>query len=59
MNSIFEDFRQGSEGYTREYEGLGLGLALVKNIVDLHLGEITVKSKENEGSLFKIKLEIL
>ncbi len=59
LNSIFEDFRQGSEGYSRDYEGLGLGLALVKNIVDLHKGEITVKSKENEGSLFKIKFEII
>lgn len=58
LNSIFEDFRQGSEGYSRSYEGLGLGLTLVKNIVDLHSGEITVNSKENEGSQFRIKLEI-
>jgi len=58
LNSIFEDFRQGSEGYSRDYEGLGMGLALVKNIVDLHSGKITVQSKENEGSLFQIKLEI-
>jgi PAS domain S-box-containing protein len=58
LNSIFEDFRQISEGCTREYEGLGLGLALVKKIVDLHNGEITVKSKENEGSLFQLKLEL-
>ncbi len=58
LNSIFEDFRQGSEGYSRDYEGLGIGLALVKNIVDLHSGKITVQSKENEGSLFQIKLEI-
>jgi len=59
LNSIFEDFRQGSEGYTRDYEGLGLGLSLVKKIVDLHNGEITVQSKKNEGSLFKVTLEIL
>ena len=58
LNSIFEDFRQGSEGYSRSYEGLGLGLTLVKNIVDLHSGEITVVSKENEGSQFIIKLEM-
>ncbi len=58
LSSIFEDFRQGSEGHSRDYEGLGLGLALVKNIADLHNGEITVQSKENEGSLFKLKLEI-
>ncbi len=58
LNSIFEDFRQASEGYSREYEGLGLGLALVKKIVDLHGGEITVSSKENEGSLFELTLEV-
>jgi len=58
LNSIFEDFRQISEGYSRSYEGLGLGLTLVKNIIDLHSGEIVVESKENEGSQFKIKLEI-
>jgi len=56
LNSIFEDFRQISEGYSRSYEGLGLGLTLVKNIVDLHSGEISVESKENEGSQFRIKL---
>lgn len=56
LNSIFEDFRQISEGYSRSYEGLGLGLTLVKNIVDLHSGEIVVESKENEGSQFTIKL---
>jgi len=58
INLIFEDFRQVSEGCTREYDGLGLGLAFVKKIVELHNGEITVESKENLGSLFKIKLEL-
>ncbi|MCF6269431.1 MAG: ATP-binding protein [Melioribacteraceae bacterium] len=58
LSSIFDDFRQASEGYSRQYEGLGLGLTLVKNITDLHNGEITVQSKENEGSLFKLKLEL-
>jgi PAS domain S-box-containing protein len=58
LNSIFEDFRQVSEGYSRSYEGLGLGLTLVKNIIDLHSGEISVESKEDEGSQFRIKLAI-
>jgi len=58
LYSIFDDFRQGSEGYTRDYDGLGLGLALVKKIVGLHSGEITVRSKLNEGSLFILTLEL-
>ncbi len=58
LTSIFDDFRQASEGYSRNYEGLGLGLALVKKIVDLHNGKITVRSKENEGSLFELTLAI-
>ncbi len=58
LSSIFDDFRQASEGYSRDYEGLGLGLALVKKIVDLHNGKITVSSKENEGSLFELTLAI-
>lgn len=58
IDLIFDDFRQVSEGCSREYEGLGLGLALVKKIVKLHNGEITVQSKENEGSLFQVKLEM-
>jgi PAS domain S-box-containing protein len=56
LDLIFDDFRQVSEGCTRDYQGLGLGLALAKKIVDLHNGEITVESKENEGSLFQLKL---
>jgi len=57
LNSIFDDFRQVSEGCSRDYEGLGLGLALVKKIVDLHKGEITVESKKNEGSIFRLKFK--
>ena len=58
LDSIFEDFRQASEGYSREYEGLGLGLALVKKIIDLHGGKITVRSSLNEGSLFELTLAV-
>jgi PAS domain S-box-containing protein len=58
FNYIFDDFRQGSEGYTREHDGLGLGLALVKKIVGLHNGNITVQSEVNKGSLFSLTLEL-
>lgn len=42
--------------YTDKIKGTGLGLAITKNIIDLHGGEITVKSKKDEGTTFTIFL---
>jgi len=58
LDSIFDEFQQLSEGFSREYDGLGLGLTLVKKIVEMHKGKIIVKSKEGEGSLFQVKLRL-
>jgi len=51
---IFEPFRQEQMGYGRPYEGLGLGLALVKRILDLHNATISVESKKGEGTTFSV-----
>lgn len=40
-----------------EYEGSGIGLAICKRIVDMHNGEIEVRSEEGKGSIFTIKLQ--
>ena len=56
LDKIFEEFRQVSEGFSRSYEGAGLGLSVVKKIVGLSLGRITVKSKLNEGTVFTVFL---
>jgi len=40
--------------YTDKHKGTGLGLAITKNIIDLHDGEISVKSKVDEGTTFTI-----
>lgn len=53
---IFEKFYQGDS--SRKAEGNGLGLALVKRIVDLCKGSITVKSEPNEGAAFTVELPI-
>jgi PAS domain S-box-containing protein len=51
---IFDGFRQVDDRLTRSYNGVGLGLAITRRIVELLDGEITVESRQNEGSRFRI-----
>ena len=51
---IFEAFSQEEQGYTRRFDGNGLGLALVKNYCDLNGIEIKVESEKGKGSKFTI-----
>lgn len=54
---VFERFRQADNSYTREVGGLGLGLAIVNHLVEMHDGTIAVKSEgENRGAVFTITL---
>jgi PAS domain S-box-containing protein len=56
---VFERFRQGEGGTKRQHGGLGLGLSIVKNLIELHGGEISVKSEgAGRGALFTINLPI-
>lgn len=54
LHHIFEPYGQEYVGYSRAYEGVGLGLALTKKILDEHKAVITVKSKKGAGSVFTI-----
>ena len=56
---IFEAFRQISEGYNRDYEGIGLGLTLAQKIVNLMNGNISVESELTKGSTFIISLPLV
>ncbi len=53
---IFERFVQSSPLFTRTYEGSGIGLSLVKALVDAHGGKIRVESKVGIGSEFVVSL---
>ncbi len=55
---IFERFRQAQNLFNRNHEGSGIGLSLVKSLVELHGGTIDVKSKYGEGTEFSIKIPV-
>ncbi|MBP9926160.1 MAG: response regulator [Cyclobacteriaceae bacterium] len=56
LQTIFESFSQADASVTRKYGGTGLGLTIVKQLVELQAGSIDVVSKENEGSTFTFTL---
>ena len=54
---VFDRFRQADAGTTRIHGGLGLGLSIVRQLVDLHGGSVTVQSEgEGKGATFTITL---
>jgi PAS domain S-box-containing protein len=56
---IFEQFRQGDSGANREHAGLGLGLAIVRNLVELHGGTVYATSGgEGQGATFRVRLPL-
>ncbi len=56
---VFDRFRQAEGNTARRYGGLGLGLSIVKNLVELHGGSVRVKSAgENQGSTFIVALPV-
>ncbi len=56
IQSIFERFIQVDKTISRNREGSGIGLSLVKSLVDMHDGTIRLVSQEGKGSEFIIEL---
>ncbi len=56
IDKLFVPFTQEEMGYTRRYEGTGLGLAMIKSFLDVNKAKIKIKSEINHGSTFTIIL---
>jgi len=56
LGRLFQPFLQLDQGLARQYEGTGLGLALVRQLVALHGGQVDVVSAPGEGSRFTVRL---
>ena len=54
QEKIFKDFYRGSEAIRHNPRGVGLGLKIIRHIMDAHKGKIEVKSQPNKGSTFSL-----
>ena len=56
LELIFDGFRQVDGGATRKYGGMGVGLAITRNLVEMHQGDIWAESEPGQGSTFFVRL---
>ncbi|MCB2206356.1 tetratricopeptide repeat protein [bacterium] len=59
IQRLYQSFSQEEGGYTRAYDGLGLGLTLTKRYVDVNDGSILVKSRKGLGTTFTVHLPVV
>ncbi len=55
---IFDRFKQVDKSFSRSQEGSGIGLSIVKSLIDIHGGTIDVESTLGKGTKFIIKLPV-
>jgi CheY-like chemotaxis protein len=59
MPYVFDRFRQADSTSTRKYSGLGLGLAIVRHVVEMHGGTVAASSPgEGQGATFKVRFPV-
>ena len=58
LEKIFEEFYRVKNEYTADIPGTGLGLSLVKRLVELHQGQIEVQSTPGRGSVFTVRIPL-
>jgi signal transduction histidine kinase len=56
MNNVFSRFWQADDSSRRKYQGVGIGLALVKELTEVQGGKVSVASEEGKGTTFTIRL---
>ncbi len=56
---VFDRFWQADDSARRKYQGVGIGLALVKELVEIQQGKVSVESQEGKGTTFTIRLPYL
>ena len=56
---IFERFSQADGSNTRKHGGLGLGLAIVRHLIELHGGTVSASNRENGGAVLTVRLPVL
>ena len=58
IDHVFERFYRGDKSHSTTIEGTGLGLAITKSAITLHHGNVKVKSKVGEGSVFMVRIPL-
>jgi PAS domain S-box-containing protein len=58
LNNIFERFQQVDKSLSRNTEGSGIGLSLIKSIIEIQGGKISVESEVGKGSIFKVEIPV-
>jgi len=59
MPHIWERFRQADSTATRRHGGMGIGLSLVKELVEAHGGRIEAESEVGRGARFNVRLPVI
>jgi signal transduction histidine kinase len=59
LKSVFDEFYQVDNSYSREFEGTGLGLSVTKKLIELHGGKLWVESELGVGSKFTFELPVM